>query len=1115
MGNYGDDDDLGLSSMMARNVNAATSRPARDRMDRSWQGRDRGRSTSRTQPRTQPGGVYTRRNETPRSMDYVATAPRRRGRSYDGFRDYPGEKSDVDRSTRSERTRRNKSMDGDLKTDKKKKRKEEKSSKGKSKEKSKEKSKPKKKSKKVKPTADDDDAVSYTGSTTSSKASKKKGDKKNKQSKEKKSQKVETIRESASSNERTVVDNETDNLVPSPVPEENTADIRNEMDSLFPSPSPEQKKKLTAAVEGGTGNNEESSFDELIPTLNDSGSSLHSARSQKKEAAGKSVFHIMSNKAASEQAAAALHRVATRQQMENVMHHHSASSFGSGMDLSWRSEQRSDQRSVGRYARRHSNASAADDLSLKSGGSHNSFRSRRSRDKNSLRIRQKILDEFKKEAEDLQKELSDALAEVAELKTNLEAKEKHSKEAAEEHSVLKTKLEYRLEEKAFLIASVRDMENDFVIRNEHVEKLKQLVDTHLDTVEFLEKKLEQTEEEIVTMDNELNAVADAIEGKNGKSGNLKNIHLSKKAKRSARLGSIRQELRDIKGTISMQKAKSRRVLSEQEPSTTSQSGTELDNNFKSRQEMLESREEELNKRERELLEFEQRLKEENAKMVEGQSKDGVVQEASRVALNDNAELMKLRLENENLRMKLDGVMKTTAEGSAIDADQDKALTTAMSTKARELSDALAVLDKKNEVIKSLEDEVKKIHENFETNKGDLSHAQSLLSVKNEVIKSLEEEVENLAEKYRNANNAGRPSDGDLSNAALVDEKNDVIKSLEEEIDKLKKRGQIVADLSNTTAIGDKENEVTKALEDQIEDLTKKVSDARALVEKKNNLIKGLEEDVEKLQEKNSNASDLSNALDLLGKKKEIIKSLEEEVEMLKNKGTATNGEDDGKDVLIRELQSQLVNTKKQADQLSSGSHVTKLKHEIKALKDNVSGLKLRVKKEQSLAETNLKKKDAAIRLVEKKMEKLTFELDRREKRSSTIGISPQISQSKLEMLVEDLEEEVIHWKSANADLQNEIEQLKASGNLQQDSFHSNTESLDDDCSTGSSNSFISELNVSEHSFTSSSRSAQSNDTKPSKARRRMSTLWSKMTGTGEPPKPNQPNPYATGILDDD
>mmetsp|Transcript_23155 Transcript_23155/g.64176 ORF Transcript_23155/g.64176 Transcript_23155/m.64176 type:complete len:618 (+) Transcript_23155:493-2346(+) len=617
------------------------------------------------------------------------------------------------------------------------------------------------------------------------------------------------------------------------------------------------------------------------------------------------------------------------------------------------------------------------------------------------------------------------------------------------------------------------------------------------------------------MDNELNAVADAIEGKNGKSGNLKNSHLSKKEKRSARLGSIRQELRDIKGTIKMQKAKSRRVLSEQEPSTTSQSGKELDNNFKSRQEMLESREEELNNRERELLEFEQRLKEENAKMVEGQSKVGVVQEASRLVLNDNAELMKLRLENENLRMKLDGVMKTTAEGSAIDADQDKALTTAMSTKARELSDALAVLDKKNEVIKSLEDEVKKIHENFETNKGDLSHAQSLLSVKNEVIKSLEEEVENLAEKYRNANNAGRPSDGDLSNPALVDEKNGVIKSLEEEIDKLKKRGQIVADLSNTTAIGDKENEVTEALEDQIEDLTKKVSDALALVEKKNNYIKGLEEDVEKVQEKNSNASDLSNALDLLGEKKEIIKSLEEEVEMLKNKGTATNGEDDGKDVLIRELQSQLVNTKKQADQLSSGSHVTKLTHEIKALKDNVSGLKLRVKKEQSLAETNLKKKDAAIRLVEKKMEKLTFELDRREKRSSTIGIvSPQISQSKLEMLVEDLEEEVIHWKSANADLQNKIEQLKASGNLQQDSFHSNTESLDDDCSTGSSNSSISELNVSQHSFT-SSRSAQSNDTKPSKARRRMSTLWSKMTGAGEPPKPNQPNPYATGILYDD
>ena len=84
----------------------------------------------------------------------------------------------------------------------------------------------------------------------------------------------------------------------------------------------------------------------------------------------------------------------------------------------------------------------------------------------------------------------------------------------------------------------------------------------------------------------------------------------------------------------------------------------------------------------------------------------------------------------------------------------------------------------------------------------------------------------------------------------------------------------------------------------------------------------------------------------LGDTKDLEKKLE------KSSETSQNGkadEDEGKDLLIRELQNQLVTAKKETHQLSSGSHVTKLKLEIKSLKENCHGLKNRLKKEKSIS----------------------------------------------------------------------------------------------------------------------------------------------------------------------
>ncbi len=285
------------------------------------------------------------------------------------------------------------------------------------------------------------------------------------------------------------------------------------------------------------------------------------------------------------------------------------------------------------------------------------------------------------------------------------------------------------------------------------------------------------------------------------------------------------------------------------------------------------------------------------------------------------------------------------------------------------------------------------------------------------------------------------------------------------------------------------------------------------------------ENVRQIPVKNN---DLENAKLLVEKKEKMIKSLEEKIALLEANGGGSNqAEEEAKDLLIRELQNQLVNAKKEASALSSGTYVTRLKLEIKKLRESVRDLKKNLREGDAASKAYLQKKDDSMRLMEKQMTKLKIELERRDKREKNFGAdSHQIADSDLQAHIEDLEDEISHWKSTNAALENEIEDLKTRADAPD--FYTSDDDIDDDCSIGSLASVNSRMSLSvsheDNFFLSNSTHSLSLDRSshsvggepqtPNRALRTVSNLWSKMRNAPEPPSATQSFPYGPGTLND-
>jgi len=739
--------------------------------------------------------------------------------------------------------------------------------------------------------------------------------------------------------------------------------IKDEMDNLFPlptSPGSNVRKPTRRSSIGKA--NAFNSDTEVGP---------HSQRS----ISSASNYSIMTNKAAEERAESALNRVAASKQTES-----SGGSDAPGGERKFsRRLSNGSARSKEEYQRLHR------DSGLTSLASSNdkeddakSFTSRRSQSKlTAMSAMHKQIEEYGVETENLQKLLYEALAEVEQSNTNLRRETERADTAEGDISGMKSNLEDIQEEKVFLTESINDLEKAFAVKDERVEKLQEVVEMQLDSVEFLEDKLTKTEEELVLMEDEITELIDIVEEKNNSTSTeqIKEVK-SKGQGRVSRMVSMKEDMINRKDSIKTQKEESRRVL-------------------------------------------------------------------------DSHDHLK-------------------------SADRSR------------MPSMMAPVNENQVDVEKLENELKAREEKLKADKEECDNREQRLDAWEKELFDLEDQLKNEDEKIGVAKK-------DV--ASENSEHESLIASLEEEKDSLRR-----IQINNKS--------ILKKLEIENEDLRLKLD----------RVTKMATANTKELPVKNS---DLADALALVDKKDKVIKGLEEKIDRLGEKGD--NDEEEGKDLLIRELQNQLVNSKKEANSLSSGSYITRLKLEIKKLRQSVLDLKKRLKDDMASSRLNLQRRDDSMKLLEKQMQKLKIELERRDKREKNLGADKNISNSDLENHIEDLEDEISHWKSTNADLENEIENSKSRVDDQNNDYYLSEDDIDDDdCSIGSLASVNSRMSLSvshEDNFFLTDSTHSMGDmgdptATPNRAIRTVSNLWSKMRNGPEPPKTVQAFPYAPGSLDD-
>jgi len=261
-------------------------------------------------------------------------------------------------------------------------------------------------------------------------------------------------------------------------------------------------------------------------------------------------------------------------------------------------------------------------------------------------------------------------------------------------------------------------------------------------------------------------------------------------------------------------------------------------------------------------------------------------------------------------------------------------------------------------------------------------------------------------------------------------------------------------------------------------------------------------------------SSVSDAQTLVDQKNTLIRRYEEEIKQLQEKEENRKQEDEGKDLVMAELQRQLVTTKKEAQQLSSGSYLTKLRHEIKTLKTNVRDLNKKLKNDEYTSRRNLKKKDDTIWSLERQIKKLKYEIERREKYDQKLNKKSR--DIELKDRVAYLQEEISHWKSANNELETEMQDLKSKSNEIDHSCH-HDEIIDDSSHRSQQSSFNSKEGSSFVLSRASSVGSNTGSIHPSEEREPSTPgeqAKKQVLGGPEPPNPNPAVPYAPGSLND-
>jgi DNA repair exonuclease SbcCD ATPase subunit len=756
------------------------------------------------------------------------------------------------------------------------------------------------------------------------------------------------------------------------------------------------------------------------------------------------------------------------------------------------------------------------------------------------------LDGQREEGKELQRQLAEALASIASMNELIRREEAVSRKANAYLSEVREELGKVMDEKADMAKIVNNLEDDLRAKDERIEKIQQVVETQLDTVEFLEDKLEKTEDELFKLEDEFKALED--EGL-----------LNQSRDRIGRMDSIRVDRLKRKDSIILEKQESRRLLCSNDDDDTDHTRSDhggkrtrsssIEKDIEERERKLVAREKELtvqseeyDLREQRLEEWEQELLELDEQLKHGNdssTKERLLERRERKLEETREELEQKKeewtkkinqLEEENRKLQ-------SSQGSGELDQQIKALRNTIEKLDDEKADLEDSLERVNRMLEEANGKVSKLQIDNDDLRGKLGDDDS----RQKEIRKLQAEISTLR---KGAGGGGTRGQDELVRQ-MQEEIAEQLTELDDENQKL--TDKLLSESNRFEGQLKLKDETIEHLERRLEGLEKNLGsqDSGAYIA---SLLKEISELKGKNKVFSSMDSELNDALDVLEKKEAKIKSLEEKLVKLEGQGQTSSNRsneedyDDGKDLLIRELQNQLVAAKKDLQTYSTGDYVTRLKLEVKNLKIGYNDLKKRLKKEENDARALIKKKDESIQSMQKEIAGQKREIERREKREKNLGTDQKLPDGDLEKHIEDLEDEIDHWKATNADLEHELDTLKVEVSELKSKVEG-SEDLDDDCSVGSIQSFTSQMSEqqqgmekSNHSitslrsndlfFVSNSDSVRGHRTVPTseepstpsqRALRTVSDLWSKMrSGPDLPAHSNNPAiPYGIGSLDDD
>lgn len=737
------------------------------------------------------------------------------------------------------------------------------------------------------------------------------------------------------------------------------------------------------------------------------------------------------------------------------------------------------------------------------------------------------IEKQKKQNSNLEKSLADALKKIEALSEDLLIQQTEAAKSRNELHDVRREMSSVSEQNARLHKSLDAVERELSTKEDKIDALEQVVEQQLDRVEFLEDKLQETEEELFKMEDELKEMEakTVVPNPEPARGRLERVN-SIRMGRMERLESKRELLRgdSVRDLVNNSMDKSTHNRRASELSSRERKLEERERQVEVNRERDEAREQRLQEWEDRLEEMEKKSREKSAAVVPEVSDEKAL-ELEKRELRLAAEWEELDRERERIQKKAQ--LQTVPNLMEDEKDQ------LISDLRLECEDLVA---EKEELIRRHEEEERQREEDLNIIQEDINARLAALDKENQALRDQLEEVE--------------------ERAALVDDYKNRIATLETEIGILKKASaaaegqedmlrQLQDEVSEQLAELDQEN---KKLSER---LAREQATFREQIKEKEATIEELEEmmeELEKGQESTEKEADkklsqeLADALEAVDEKQNEIKELQKKLGRITEEFEERNAQELlAKDAKLRQLEDELVATRavieaKTSDQLSS-----QMKAEIKSLKEIIRELNKRIKSEQHIAKTVTKQKEDTTKALQREIDRLQREVERRQKHEKLLSDSKEkgTAEADLKQHIEDLEEEVEHWKAVNCELEDEVTHWKSEANeLKAKLEEQEDPDGDDNGSLGSFTSHISKqsrqslhqsrhsiandhMNKSHHSFSSLSKedlffvsgggtaNGSGDGEQSSRAVRTVTDLWSKMT-TRQPPAPAS-GPYQMNL----